>query len=74
MADLVQGKSPMRNFLENLNLPGAHILILMLVGVLAVLAFKWHVPKAEEMVHDAFVALLAILSSKGLSAATAGDK
>jgi len=57
-----------RNFLENINLPGAHILILIAVGCLAVVAFKLHVPKAEEMVHDAFVALLAILSSKGLSA------
>jgi hypothetical protein len=60
-----------RNFLENINLPGGHILLLILIGILAACAHKWGIPKMDEVAHDSFVALLAVLSSKGLTSLTA---
>jgi hypothetical protein len=60
----------MRNFLENINLPGGHILLLMIISILAACAHKWGIPKMDEVAHDSFVALLAILGVKGLGAVT----
>lgn len=62
----LEKSSPMRNFLENINMPGGHIMVLLFIGILASFGHKWGIPKMDEVVHDSFVAILSILSYKGL--------
>lgn len=58
----------MENFVNLLNTRGGAILVLLFVCFLAALASKWGVMGSEGMFHDAFIALLAMLSPAAVKA------
>lgn len=58
----------MEKFFEQLNTRGGAIVVLLFVTALAALTQKWGIPGSEGMFHDAFVALLTLLSPAAVKA------
>ncbi len=58
----------MEKFFEQLSTRGGAIIVLLFVCTLAALTQKWGIPGSEGMFHDAFVALLTLLSPAAVKA------